>query len=263
MLVNATNGSNCVDGSAAFPGSVITTGNDLVGITRLQLNGGGFITNGVDYTVDYSHELFDGVLSLSATATQNLVYKVQGYDIGGIPFAPDGNRLGYRNQNIGSGGDNAREWRAQASARWSNRVHTVNLTANYSSGTKDAGYAACLPPYYNDTTKQQVSPLEGFFTCGDSLTAVFVNSDPAPANFGALLQGPGAFSTYGVHAKDRLTFNLSYIYRPTMQVLEGTEFRISAINVTDRDPIADQTRRGYSNGDPRGRIIELEFKKEF
>ncbi len=260
----AVNGGNCADGTAAHPG-VVTTGNDLIGISRLLTNGGGFIANGIDYSVDYSHDLFDGVLSLSATATQNLVYKVHGYDIGGVPFAPDGNRLGYRNQNVGSGGNNAREWRLQASTRWSNRVHTFNLTANFSSGVKDAGYYACLSPYYNNATEpgQQVSTIEQFFTCGDSLTPVNINTDPNPARFGLALTGEDAYSTYGVFPKDRVTFNFSYIYRPTYSFLAGTELRASVVNVTDEDPVYDQTRRGFSTGDPRGRILELEVTKKF
>ena len=61
------------------------------------MNGPGFVTNGIDYTVDFAYPLFDGTFTAQLTATQNLVYKARGYDVNGIVFDTGGNRLGRAN----------------------------------------------------------------------------------------------------------------------------------------------------------------------
>jgi iron complex outermembrane recepter protein len=243
-----------------------TRGTDITGIIKIQQNGGGFVTNGIDYTLNYTVPVdvffkgLEGNFGLNATATQTLVYKVHGYDLFGAEFAPDGDRLGLRNQNTGSGATTSREWRFNVLTRWSNTEHTVSLNTNYQSGVWDAGYLACTPEYFDaslPTAQRQKSRVGNFITCGNNLTAV--NYDAT----GTALVGAAAYSTYGVKPKDYVTFDLSYIYRPTFSWAEGLELRATAVNVTDRNPVLDQTARGYGTGDPRGRIIELEVKKKF
>src|SRR5690606_5171044 len=55
----------------------VTTAAARTGVNRFQLNGQGFITNGIDYSVDFSYPMYHGTFSAQLAATQNLVYKAR------------------------------------------------------------------------------------------------------------------------------------------------------------------------------------------
>src|SRR5262249_54822738 len=117
--------SPCVQGA--------TTSSQIQQVNRFSLNGPGFVTNGLDYTLNYTHPLFDGRLGFNLTATENLVYKERGYLVNGIVFSTGGHRLGYSN-TASNQADAMPRWRANASLGWSNDQHNINLRANYNSG---------------------------------------------------------------------------------------------------------------------------------
>jgi iron complex outermembrane receptor protein len=215
-------GSTCIQG--------VTTASQLTEVKRFQLNGPGFITNGIDYTVDYALPLFDGTFSAQLTATQNLVYKADGYDVGGVLFDSGGNRLGRANYT--STGNESRRWRANAQVRWANTVHNVSLRANYSSGVYNEAYEV------------------------GGLTAIIANNPLTVAD-------ETTYSTYGIFPKEYLDFDLNYVYTPTW--MKGLELRATVLNIFDKDPSAAQARNGYytATGNPRGRIIEIGATKKF
>lgn len=208
----------------------VTTANDLEEVLRYQVNGPGFITNGIDYSIDVAYPLFDGTISAQVTATQNLVYKARGYEVNGIIFDGGGNRLGRANYT--STGNESRRWRANAILRWANDAHNVSLRANYSSGT------------YNEA-----------FEVG-GLVPTVANISTTPAN-------ETVNSTYGIYPKEYMDFDLTYIY--TAPFWEELELRATILNIFDKDPSPAQGRSGYYNatGNPRGRIIEVGFTKKF
>lgn len=208
----------------------VTTAANLTEVYRFQLNGPGFITNGVDYSIDFSYPLFDGTFSTQLTATQNLVYKAGGYFIDGVLFDPGGNRLGRANYT--STGNEFRRWRANGQIRWANDVHNVSLRANYSSGV------------YNEAWEV------------GGLTPIVLNNAATPAN-------ETLNSSYGIQPKEYLDFDLNYIF--TAPFWEELELRATILNIFDKDPSQAQSRSGYYNatGNPRGRIIEVGFTKKF
>lgn len=208
----------------------VTTAASLAEVFRFQQNGPGFITNGVDYSVDFAYPLFDGTFTAQLTATQNLVYKARGYSVNGILFDGGGNRLGTANYT--RTGNESRRWRANAVVRWSNDTHNVSLRANYSSGT------------YNEA-----------WEVGGLVPIVF-NNPVTPEN-------ETRYSTYGIYPKEYMDFDLNYIYKaPFWQDLE---LRATILNIFNKDPSAAQSRSGYYNatGNPRGRIFEIGVTKKF
>ncbi len=204
-----------------------TTAADLLEIKRFQQNGPSFVTNGIDYSVDYSHELFGGRAAVRLTATQNLVYKQGGYDANGVQFDPGGNRLGFA--NFTRTGNLSTEWKGNAAVSWANERHNLNLRANYSSGT------------YN----------EAF----DSGALIPIINNPGTT--------PDIFSTYGVPAKEYLDFDFTYIY--TAPFWQDLQLRMTVLNIADRGPLAAQGRSGYYNGigNPRGRQVKFSATKKF
>jgi iron complex outermembrane receptor protein len=208
----------------------VTTASQLDEVLRYQVNGPGFITNGIDYSIDFAYPLLDGTFSAQVTATQNLVYKARGYDVNGILFDGGGNRLGTANYT--RTGNESRRWRANGVVRWANDTHNVSLRANYSSGTYNEAYEV------------------------GGLTAVVSNIAATPAN-------ETVNSTYGIFPKEYLDFDLNYIY--TAPFWEELELRATILNIFDKDPSPAQGRSGYYNatGNPRGRIIEVGFTKKF
>ncbi|HVY90822.1 MAG TPA: TonB-dependent receptor plug domain-containing protein, partial [Hyphomonadaceae bacterium] len=199
----------------------ITTAASLTETHRYQVNGPGFVTNGIDYTVDYAHPLWGGTFSAQVTATNNLVYKARGYDVNGIIFDSGGNRLGRANYT--STGNESRRWRANGQIRWSNDEHNISLRANYSSGV------------YNEAWEV------------GGLTPIIDNPGTTP----------DVYSSYGIFPKEYLDFDLNYIWTP--EFWKGLEARVSVLNIFDKDPSPAQGRSGYYNatGNPRGRILEL------
>jgi iron complex outermembrane receptor protein len=215
-------GGGCIQG--------VTTASSLSELKRFQINGPGFITNGIDYTIDYAFPLFDGTFSTQFTATQNLVYKADGYDVNGILFDPGGNRLGRANYT--STGNESRRWRANAQVRWANKIHNISLRANYNSGVFNEAYEV------------------------GGLTAIVANNPLTAID-------ETTYSTYGIFPKEYLDFDLNYIYTPSW--LKGLELRTSILNIFDKDPSPAQGRNGYytATGNPRGRIIEIGATKKF
>jgi iron complex outermembrane recepter protein len=207
-----------------------TTAASLQDVFRFQVNGPGFVTNGVDYVVDFTYPMFDGTFSAQLTATQNLVYKARGYDVNGINFDAGGNRLGRANYT--STGNESRRWRGNAVVRWANDMHNISLRANYSSGT------------YNEA-----------FEVG-GLVPIIANITTTPADETVL-------STYGIYPKEYLDFDLNYIW--TAPFWQDLEIRATILNIFDKDPSPAQGRSGYYNatGNPRGRILEVGFTKKF
>jgi outer membrane receptor protein involved in Fe transport len=205
----------------------VTTAANLTDVYRFQVNGPGFITNGVDYTIDFAYPMFDGTFTAQLTATNNQVYKARGYSVNDILFDGGGNRLGRANYT--STGNESRRWRGNAVVRWSNDTHNVSLRANYSSGVFNEAW--------------EVGGLV-----------------PIVDNPGAT---PDVYSTYGIFPKDYLDFDLNYIY--TAPFWKDLELRATVLNIFDKDPSPAQGRSGYYNatGNPRGRIIEIGFTKKF
>jgi outer membrane cobalamin receptor len=216
----------------------VTTANNLSQINLQQLNGPGFITNGIDYALDISYPLFGGNIGWNLAATQNLVYKATGYDVGGTIFDTGGHRLGF--SNFSRTGNASSRWRANSSIRWSNSEHTFSLRANFMTGFDlEPGAVALLTPVVDN-----------------------LNSGT-----GAL---PDVFSTRGVFNTSYMDFDFTYIYRP--EWMRGSDLRLSILNVTDKDPPAAQSiptlavgALGYYSGigNPRGRIIELAVSHKF
>ena len=220
-----TFGAPCVQG--------VTDSDALNEIGRFQVNGPGFITNGIDYTIDFAYPLFDGTLNAQVTATQNLVYKSKGYFVNGILFEASGNRLGYANGVLRSGND-SRRWRANGQVSWANEVHNIILRANYNSGTS-ADYAE-----FRALRNPIVANIVATTTINESV-----------------------FSTYGLAPKEYLDFDVSYIY--TAPFWQDLELRATILNIFDKDPSPSQQRSGYypGTGNPRGRIIEIGATKKF
>jgi outer membrane receptor protein involved in Fe transport len=201
----------------------VTTAASLTSINRFQLNGPGFATNGIDYSIDFAYPLFDGTLSANLTATQNLVYKARGYAVNGTLFDAGGDRLG--SANYTRTGNESREWRGNASVRWKNDVHNIGLRANYNSGVfNEAFLVGGLTPISNS---------------------------------------PTVYSTYGVYPQDSIEYDLTYIYTaPFMQGLD-LRASILNLTDEDPQPAQGRTGYYGATGNPRGRIIELGLTKKF
>jgi outer membrane receptor protein involved in Fe transport len=212
--------SPCVQG--------VTTAQDIAAVLRFRDNLAGFITNGFDYNIGYSHPLWGGDASIDLTATNNTVYKVKGYSVNGVPFQGDVDAIGGTNTLTGSGASPSQEWRGNLSLRWSNDVHSINFRTNYIGGMLDNRSAAL---------------------------------------FGTIVNNPGTandvISTYGVEPEAYVDFDLNYIY--TAPFWEELELRLSVLNIADSDPMRSQGSLGYFTGvgDPRGRRIEIGATKKF
>ena len=208
----------------------VTTAADVQQINLLQINGPYFVTNGLDYSIDYTHPLFDGTFGAQFTATQNLVYKQGGYSVNGTIFDNGGDRLGFN--NLSRTGSSSTEWKGNASLRWANKQHSFNFRVNYDGGA--LAEAAAL----------------------GSLVAVVVDN---PATTTIETQ----YSNYGVDPHKNVTYDLTYIY--TAPFWKDLELRFTVLNITDEDPSPLQIRSGYYTGtaDPRGRMFEVGITKKF
>ena len=217
------NNNTCTQGvtTAANGGSALLV--DLV-----SLNASGFLTNGYDYSIDFSYPLLDGNFGINLTATQNTVYKFKGFDVNGVLFADDQNILGGTNTLNGLGASPSQKWRGNLSLRWANDQHSVNFRANYLSGSNDNRSLALYAPVINNTG-----------TTTDVL------------------------SGYGRFAKEYLDYDVTYQW--TAPFWEELTFRASVLNIADKAPPAAQSSVGYSTGagDPRGRRIEFGINKKF
>jgi outer membrane receptor protein involved in Fe transport len=204
----------------------VTTAASLSGVNLYQVNGPYFVTNGFDYKIDYSHDLFDGVASIGLEATQGMVYKQGAFDVNGVLFDGGGDRFGLTNLGNGGLASVSQEWKGNLTARWANDTHNMTLRANYGSGSRDERLGL------------------------GQLTAI----QTVPTT---------QYSMYGVNPESSLTYDATYIY--TAPFWQDLEFRASVINLTDEEPGPLQVASGYYNGsaDPRGRIFELGLTKKF
>lgn len=229
-LVEFVQGS-CVQGTS--------NGGSLTNIDRYTLNTGGFVTNGLDFNVDYTRPVGPGDIYASASATQVRVYKVKGFTIPGVQdalgqplvYQQDFNGLGFA--NLTRAGTIMPEWRANASIGYSWDVHRVNLRANYVSGFVD---------------------------------------ESNPVQTGVASDGSPIFATRGLSASDYADLDFSWIYTPTW--MNDLQLRLTVLNITDENPMPAQntnaggaaaTRTGYypGYGNPRGRQLELGLTKKF
>jgi hypothetical protein len=211
--------SGCVQGT--------TTGADIVSVESFLLNGPGFLTRYVDYSINYTHPLLGGDVSFQTDISQYTVYEEVGFAVNGVPFSAGGDRLGFRNNTAGRNGSASQELRGNASIRWSNDNHNFGFRANYQDGYEpdpNTGYT----PIIN---------LAG--TAND------------------------VFSPYGVGKKSYVDYDFTYLY--TAPFLQDLELRFGVLNLTDRNPVPDQDTNGYLRemGNPRGRRIEIGLTKRF
>ena len=199
LITFVTLNTTCVQG--------VTTASSLTEVFRFQQNGPGFVTNGVDYSIDFAYPVLDGTFTAQLTATQNLVYKARGYSVNGILFDGGGNRLGRANYT--STGNESRRWRANAVVRWANDTHNVSVRANYSSGVYNEAWevGGLVPIVFNNP-----------------LTTVNETQN----------------STYGIYPKEYLDFDLNYIY--TAPFWQDLEFRATVLNIFNKDPSPAQGR---------------------
>ncbi|MDP3738841.1 MAG: TonB-dependent receptor [Hyphomonadaceae bacterium] len=210
----------------------VTTAADLVAVARSTQNGPRRTLNGVDYAVDFSYPILNGTFGVNFTATNNLVYKTQGFEVAGIRFEDPQVRLGFVNGSLTV--PLVPDWRSNLTVRWANEQHNINLRMNYQSGVHDE-----RDPAFQGTLTY---PTAG------TLTAI----NPA-----------GGTSTFGIFPEDYTDFDLTYIY--SAPFWEELDLRLTILNITDEDPLAAQNRNGYLTGigNPRGRQVELGVTKRF
>jgi iron complex outermembrane receptor protein len=238
-LVNFVTGS-CTAG---------VTAGQIESIEQYTLNTGGFITNGLDYNIDYSHDLGPGEILAALSATQTTIYKVKGFGIPGVvdEYQPSFDGLGWA--NLTRAGTIMPEWRGNASLRYTfdnetlGGTHSFGLRMNYISGFEDES----TPVRVGAGPDGVVDPA----------------NDPAPDDI---------YATYGMAASDYTDFDFTYLYNSS--IIPDLQLRLSVLNLTDEDPMAAQntnaggasaTRTGYypGYGNPRGRQIEIGVTKKF
>ncbi|HEV7693620.1 MAG TPA: TonB-dependent receptor [Hyphomonadaceae bacterium] len=258
--------ANCSAPAAKFFGFNTPDGTCQAGVTGADMrqffaytsNGGGFITNGIDYAVNYTMPLFDGRFSADLRATQTLVYKDKGTRVAGVELETPASQIGLTG---GNGANRSADWRGTATLRYSNTEHTFTVRTVYESGSWLRGYLACLPPNFNPATNAQLSTVGGTSSCGTGLTAVRLNTATG-TSLDDPTNGAVQFSDYGVRPEERITVDLNYIYTPKW--LEGFEFGATVENLFDEDPYGSQvSNRGYVGGNPRGRILQLQITKRY
>lgn len=241
-------GGSCVQGTSNAA--------SINNVDLYQLNTGGYITNGVDYSIDYTHEVGPGDLTLAAAFTNVLVYKVKGYDL----TPPGGSSVRILNSFDGLGSTNFSrtgtvqpEWRGNASIRYAMEDHVFNLRMNYIQGVQDDSALVKVGAGPDNIVQAGCTNLTNCAT---------LNSDDQ-------------FATYGWYPSDYTDFDFTYIWTPSF--VEDFQLRFSVLNVTDEDPMPAQNansggigagssnRSGYLNGfgNPRGRQFSIGLTKSF
>jgi iron complex outermembrane receptor protein len=203
----------------------VTTAADVFAVIAAELNGPNFLTEGVDYSIDYSYPVLDGSAYFSASVTQNLTYEAAPFDVNGVVFDTGGDRLGYANTT--RSGVASSKLRGNATIGWTNDDIRMNVRANYQDG----------------------------YLIEEGTTRTPIINLPGAAN--------DVFSTYGFSKKDYVDYDFNFIY--DVPFVDELELRLSVLNLTDRDPPPDQGSLGVrtSMGNVRGRRIELGLKKVF
>jgi outer membrane receptor protein involved in Fe transport len=237
---------SCVQGT--------TTGADIDYVLSSDQNGPSLHTQGIDYSIDYSHPLLGGYLSFGLDWTVYMKYEADGYSVNGIPFDLGGDRLGFFN-GLQTGSASQKQ-RVNSSLRWANDEHSFGVLAHYQSGYNDDPTTF---DFVNNVLTTQLTPTYNApgttFCTGLAGQVPGVNCDA----FSGLLAG----------GKDYVDYDVTYIWTP--KIIEGWEFRASILNLTDRDPVLAQFGNGTAAisgfvpqlGNPRGRRIEFGFTKKF
>lgn len=203
----------------------VTTAADVLAIVAAQLNGPNFLTEGIDYSLDYRYPLFGGDIYLSTSITQNLTYEADPFTVNGVVFDTGGDRLGYANNS--RSGDASSKLRGNATVGFNKDDYRVNLRANYQDG----------------------------YLIEDGETRTAIINLPGTAN--------DVFSSYGFSKKDYVDYDLNVIY--DVPFVDDFEVRLSILNLTDRDPPPNQGATGVrtSMGNVRGRRFEVGATKKF
>lgn len=209
----------------------VTTAFDVTEIQTYQQNGPGFLTEGVDISLDYTQRLWGGVFGANLSATRNFAYESTDFHVNGILFEAGSDRLGYSNSSR-TPPYPFFETKGNASVRWVNKEHRVNFRMNYVSGI----------------TPDQALGLETYTSIG-STTVNGVSQN--------------LYSDYGAVAEDYVDFDVTYIY--TTPWLNGLELSTSILNITDENPMVAQGTQGYYEGmfNPRGRQVKVTAKTTF
>jgi iron complex outermembrane recepter protein len=246
-------GGACVQGTS--------TAAAINNVDLYQLNTGGYITNGIDYQADYTHDLGPGELTVAASFTNVLVYKVKGYDLtppGGTSVRILNSFNGLGSTNFSRTGTVQPEWRGNASIRYALDEHVFNLRMNYIQGVQDDSALVKVGAGPDGVVNATCTNLTNCLTANTGGTA----SDDR-------------FATYGWFPNDYTDFDFTYIWTPSF--VEDFQLRVSVLNVTDEDPMPAQNansggigagssnRSGYLNGfgNPRGRQFSIGLTKKF
>lgn len=203
----------------------VTTAADVLAIVAAQLNGPNFLTEGIDYSLDYRYPLFGGDIYLSTSITQNLTYEADAFTVNGVLFDTGGDRLGYANNT--RSGDASSKLRGNATIGFNKDNYRVNVRANYQDG----------------------------YLIEDGETRTPIINLAGSAN--------DVFSSYGFSKKDYVDYDLNVVYDTPF--VDDLELRLSILNLTDRNPPPNQGATGVrtSMGNVRGRRIEVGFTKKF
>lgn len=235
----ASRAANCTSryiSLATFEGGVCnatTTAAQLLSLDQYTLNTGGYVTNGVDYAVDYRIPVGPGDLFTRLAATQVLVYKIKGYDIPGVldNYLPSFDGLG--SANLGRGGTIMPDWRGNLTVGYNLDAHRFVLRANYIAGFED--------------------------DLGNTTPTGIVN-------------GVVTYPTYGMSGDSYADLDFNYIFEAPFDdglqlrfsVLNLTDEDPMEAQHTNAGGPSD-TRTGYypGYGNPRGRTFELGVTKSF
>jgi hypothetical protein len=150
------------------------------------------------------------------------------------------------------------EWRSNAFIRYSMENHNFNLRWNFISGVQD-----------DNALFKTSGGANGVAEAGCT------NPKSTAAGNCIAINSDDQFATYGYYPKDWENFDFTYVYTPSF--VNDLEFRLSVINVLDKNPMpaanansggigaSAQNRVGYLNGfgDPRLRQIEIGLTKKF
>lgn len=205
------------------------TAGDVTAIEVFRGNGPGFLTEGVDLSIDYSRPFLDGQIGFNIAVTENFTYESTDFNVNGILFEEGQDRLGSNNAGL-TPAFPFNKTKGNATLRFANGQHRANLRVNYYSGFEDNNALMLYGQSYSS-----------------------IGSD---AN-GTIR------SDYGATPEDYTDIDLTYIYTPAY--LDGFDFSLSVLNLTDEDPVGRQAAQAYYTGlgNPRGRQVKLSVKKEF
>ena len=209
------NGGVCVQGT--------TDASNFSSIRTDFGNGPGQHTAGYDIQADYSFPLLMGDMTLSATATKLVLFRVGAKTLDGFALDTGSNNLGRLNFATIANADP--EWRGNASANYKLGQHNVRLTANYISGVVDQ--RGCIAP-----TGRQAGTLLPFNT-----------------------------TCFGVNGSDWFTIDFNYLFdiTPDMRL----SFSVANLTDKNPPSAREELGYDPRIGNPLGRTFEIGLKKTF